>query len=728
MASLADETLQRAVSAMRAGQAEAAERLFKQTLQSAPNHLGALNLFGFFLTSHGRFDEAERHIRLALKAGPASDASLYNYGLVLKALKRPAEALEKLSQALQINSSVAETWNSRGTVFNDLKRYREAMVDFDRAIAINANFADPFVNKGNALTELKSYGDALALYDRALTLNSNLPAAWLGRAKVLFEFKQYDNALAACDRALALKPDLAEAWLGRGNVFYEAGQYDDALAAYDRTVAMKGDLAFGWLGRGNVLADTKRYADALVAYDRALASDSDLDYALGARILSKLMICDWADLDAEIAELLSKLRDGKLPSAPFMLLATTASAADQLQCVRRHLEDRPIFPPLWRGHAYHHDRIRIAYLSADFYEHATASLLTGLFERHDRSRFDVTGLSFGSHQNSPLRQRIEGAFERFVDVRDKSEREIAEFVRTLEIDIAVDLMGFTKNNRLSVLARRPAPIQVNYLGYIGTMGADFIDYVIADEIALPFDQQPFFAEKIVHLPGCFLVTDDRQEIAPHTPSREEAGLPPHGFVFCSFNNSYKLAKSVFEAWMRLLGAVAGSVLWLAESNSDMAVNLRHEARRCGIAPERLVFAPRVPLPQHLARQRLAGLFLDTVPYNAGATGVAALWSGVPMLAMRGQTFVGRMAASMLHSIGAPELVAQSLQEYEALALKLAHDPDLLSGIRRKLQGNLRAAPLFDTERFRRQLEQAYGTMVDIQRKGRGPRSFSVESA
>jgi predicted O-linked N-acetylglucosamine transferase (SPINDLY family) len=726
MASLADETLQRAVSAMRAGQAEAAERLFKQALQSAPNHLGALNLFGLFLTSRGRFDEAERHIRLALKAGPASDASLYNYGLVLKALKRPAEALEKLSQALQINSSVAETWNSRGTVFNDLKRYREAMVDFDRAIAINANFADPFVNKGNTLAELKSHGEALAAYDRALALNSNLPAAWLGRAKVLFEFKQYDNALAACDRALALKPDLAEAWLGRGNVFYEAGRYDNALAAYDRTVALKSDLAFGWLGRGNVLADTKRYADALVAYDRALALDPDLDYALGARILSKLMICDWADLDAEIAGLLSKLRDGKLPSAPFPLLATTASAADQLQCARRHLQDRPIFPPLWRGQAYHHDRIRIAYLSANFYEHATASLLTGLFERHDRSRFDVTGLSFGSHQNSPLRERIEGAFERFVDVRDKSEREIAELVRTLEIDIAVDLMGFTKNNRLSVLARRPAPIQVNYLGYIGTMGADFIDYVIADEIALPFDQQPFFAEKIVHLPGCFLVTDDRQEIAPHTPSREEAGLPPHGFVFCSFNNSYKFAKPVFEAWMGLLGAVPGSVLWLAESSPDMAVNLRREAQRCGIAPERLVLAPRVPLPQHLARQRLAGLFLDTVPYNAGATGVAALWSGVPMLTMRGQTFVARMAASMMHAVGLPELVTDNLEDYEALALKLAYDPELLSGIRRKLQGNLQATLLFDTDRFRGHLEQAYATMVNTWRQGRGPRGFSVE--
>jgi protein O-GlcNAc transferase len=690
MASPADETLRRAISAMQAGQADAAERFFRRTLQSAPNHLGALNLFGVFLTSRGRFDEAERYIQTALKVGPASEATLYNYGGILKALKRPKEALERFSQALQINASVANTWNNRGTVFNDLKRYREAIADFDRAVAVNASFADAFVNKGNTLAELKSYGEALAAYDRALALNSNLPAAWLGRAKILFEFKQYDDASVACGRALALKPDLAEAWLGRANV----------------------------------LADTRRHADALAAYDRALVLDPDLDYAPGARILSKMMICDWADLDTETAGLLAKLRDGKLPSAPFPLLAMSASAADQLQCVRRHLQDRPVFPPLWRAEAYTHERIRVAYLSADFYEHATASLLTGLFERHDRSRFEVTGLSFGPITDSPLRHRIEGAFERFVDVRDKSEREIAELIRELKIDIAVDLMGFTKNNRLSVLARRPAPIQVSYLGYIGTMGADFIDYVIDDEIALPFDQQPFFAEKIVHLPGCFLVTDDRQEISPHTPSRAEAGLPPDGFVFCSFNNIYKLAKPVFEVWMRLLGAVPGSALWLAEANPDMAVNLRREARRCGVAPERIVFALRVPLPEHLARQRLGGLFLDTVPYNAGATGVAALWAGVPVVTVLGQTFVGRMAASMLHAVGLPELVTHNLEEYEALALKLAREPGLLSSIRQKLHDNLGGAPLFDTDRFRRKLEEAYTSMVHIQRRGKTPTQLS----
>jgi len=725
MTSLGDETFHRAVSAMQAGKFDVAERLFRQVLQSTPGHLGALNLFTLLLIRLGRFDEAEHYIQLAVKAGPTSDATLYNYGVILKTLKRPAEALEQFSRALAINASIADTWNNRGTVFNDLKRYREALADFDKAIAINANFAGALVNKGNTLAKLRSYREALAAYDRALALNSSLSPAWLGRANILFEFKQYDEALAACGQALALKPDLAEAWLARGNVFYETGRYDDALAAYDRAVAMKSDLAFGWLGRGNVLAYTKRHAEALAAYDRALALDPDLDYATGAHILSKRMICDWAGLEEETAGLLAKLRDGNLPSAPFPLLATTATAAEQLQCAQRHLRDWPAFSPLWRGEIYAHDRIRIAYLSADFYEHATAFLLAGLFERHDRSRFELTGLSFGPQQDSPLRHRIEGAFEHFIDGRDKSEREIAELVRAREIDIAVDLMGFTKNNRLSILARRPAPIQVNYLGYLGTMGADFIDYVIADEVALPFDQQPFFTEKIVHLPGCFLVTDDRQEISPHTPSRREVGLPENGFVFCSFNNGYKLSKPVFEVWMRLLGAVPGSVLWLAQWNPEMVANLRREVQRSGIAQDRIIFAATVPLPQHLARQRLAGLFLDAVPYNAGATGAAALWSGVPLLTVLGQTFVGRMAASMLHAVGLPELVTQTLKDYEASALKLARNPDLLSGIRHKLQDNLRLTPLFDTKRFARNIEAAYTMVWERYRRSEPPQSFAL---
>jgi protein O-GlcNAc transferase len=760
MTSFVDETLRRAFSAMQAGDVNGAVRLFKQVLQIQPAHVAALNLLTVLLMQLGKFDQAERYARRAAATQATSDVSCYNYALILKALNRPTEALEQFSCALQINPSVAETWNNRGTVLNELKRYREAIADFEQATAINSNYAEAYFNKGgalarlslhaeslaaydhalalnphwaeawvargNVLAELKQYVDASAVFDKALTLQPSLAGAWLGRGNVLANITQYENALASYDRALALKPNLAEACMGRGSVFLALKQYDAAFAAYDKALAIDPDLAEAWHARANAFHALRQYTKAASAYDRALKLDANLKYAEGRRLHAKLHVCDWSNVESDTSRVLTGVREARLVCPPFELLAIGSSGADQLQCAKGFIGDLPPSPTVWRRENYSHKRIRLGYLSGDFREHATAVLLARLFEHHDRSRFEVTGISFGPNQNSPTRQRIERSLEHFIDVRDRSDGEIAELIRTTEIDVLVDLMGITGDNRLNILARRPAPIQVSYLGYIGTMGADFIDYVIADEIALPLDQQPFFAEKIVHLPGCFLVTDDRQEIAPHTPSRAEAGLPPDGFVFCSFNNTYKLAKPVFEMWMRLLGAVPGSVLWLAEANPDMAVNLRREARSCGVAPERIVFAPRVPLPEHLARQRLGGLFLDTVPYNAGATGAAALWSGVPLLTMLGQTFVGRMAASMLHAVGLPELVTHNLEEYEALALKLAREPDLLSSIRQKLHDNLRVAPLFDTDRFRRKLEEGYTTMVHIRRSGEPARNFRVE--
>jgi len=683
---------QRALAAFQAGNVKDAERLFKAVLRRQPKHVAALNLLGIVLTQLGRFAEAENYLRLALEEQANSDATLYNYGVVLKALNRPAEALERFSQALKINASVAETWNNRGTVFNDLKRHGEAVADFDRAMAAKANYPDAFCNKGKALAELKLYKHSLGAYDHALVLKPDLAEAWLGRGNVFIELRQYDYALAAYDRALELKPDLAEAWLGRGTTFYELKRYDDAIAAYGRALALK----------------------------------PNLDYAASLRLRAKLTICDWTDLEAEIAQLLATMKERRLSSDAFAILTIPSSSADQLQCARRCIQDQPTYPPIWRGEVYTHDRIRVAYLSADFHEHPTAYLLAGLFEQHDKSRFEITGISFGPNRDSPMRHRLRGAFEHFVDVWDKSEEDIADLVRRLEIDIAVDLMGHTKDSRLGVFARRPAPIQVSYLGYLGTMGAEFIDYVIADQIALPSDQQKNYTENIVHLPDCFLVNDSRLAIAPYTPSRGDVGLPAEGFLFCSFNNSYKLGRPMFELWMRLLHAVEGSVLWLVETNAEMAVNLRREAQRCGIDPGRIIFAPRIALSEHLARQRLAGLFLDTTPYNAGATGAAALWSGVPLLTMIGKTFVGRMAASMLHAVGLPELVTESLPDYEALALKIATEPALCASLKDKLARNRETYPLFNTERFTRHIEAAYTKMWKRYQGGEKPENFAVD--
>jgi predicted O-linked N-acetylglucosamine transferase (SPINDLY family) len=381
---------------------------------------------------------------------------------------------------------------------------------------------------------------------------------------------------------------------------------------------------------------------------------------------------------------------------------------------------------LWRGERYAHERVKIAYLSADFRNHAVSFLAAGLFERHDRTKFETIAISFTPENSDDMQARLRNAFEKFIDVRNMSDLEVANLIRELEVDIAVDLMGFTGHHRLGILALRPAPIQVNYLGYPATMGADYIDYIIADPHVVTADSEPHYTEKIVRLPDTFMPTDGGRNAAGTPPSRVEAGLPRDGFVFCAFNNPVKITPAVFDVWMSLLRKVDGSVLWLASYDGKSADNLRREAERRGVAAERLIFAPWLPTHEdHLARYRLADLFIDTSPYNAHSTACDALWAGLPVITCLGTTFAGRVAASLLHAIGLQELIANSLPEYEALAIKLATDRPLLDALRTKLAEHRVTHPLFNTDRFRRHIESAFVTMYERHQRGEPPADISV---
>lgn len=720
------ERLHAAFSLHQAGRFVEAGISYREILKRHPDNAVALHGLGALEASLGHFQEARSLMNRSLAIQPSNIHFLENYATILYQSGDYESALQTCGRGLRLNSANAALGYISAIALYKLRRFEDSLAQFDKLLTFQPKHVAGINERGSLLAEMGRYDAASAAFQKALNLAPNYAPAHLNSGNLLGKLHRLDEALHAYDRALALKPDLAEAWIGRGNVFINLKRYDEALAAYEKALTLKPGLAEAWLGRGNVFTNLKRYNEAIAAFDKALALNQELSYAAAARVHAKLHVCDWTNLKAEAAELLSISRE-RVASNPFSLLAIPSSPSDLLQCTRRYVKEQALFAPLWRGEIYSHDRIRVAYLSADFREHPVAYLTVGLFEQHDRSRFEVTGISFGSDQ-SAIRKRVQTAFERFIEAGRQSDQDIAELIRHSEIDIAVDLTGHTWHNRFSVFARRPAPIQVNYLGYLGTLGAKFIDYVIADKIALPFDHQPYFDEKIIHLPNCFLVTDDREEIASWNPSRQEAGLPADGFVFCCFNNSYKLNRSLFDAWMRVLRAVPDSVLWLAQSNDQMIANLRREADRCRVDSARLVFAPRLPLPQHLARQRLAGLFLDTVPYNAGATALAALRSGVPVLTIRGETFVSRIAASMLNAIGLPELVTHNLDDYEALAVKLAREPNLLADLRRRLEDNQPRMPLFDTDRFCRNLEQAYTTIVETQRRVEPPRSFSVECA
>jgi len=472
-----------------------------------------------------------------------------------------------------------------------------------------------------------------------------------------------------------------------------------------------------------------RLDEATESFGRALALKPDQDHLKGIYLHARMHLCDWRDFDVQCAELNADVANGRAATYPFQLLSCASTPAAQLMCARTFVVNKcPAFAdPLWRGEHYGHARIRVAYLSADLRDHPVAYLIAGMFERHDRSRFETVAISFGDDKPSAIRDRLKGAFDRFVDANKMSDREVAKLMRELEVDIAVDLNGFTDGSRPDVFAYKPAPVQVNYLGYAGTLGQDYCDYIIADRFVIPEKSRADYAEKVVYLPESFMVNDIARKISARTPSRAEAGLPEEGFVFCCFNNAYKITPDVFEVWMRLLGQVEGSVLWLSAGNAHAPKNLCREAQARGIAADRLAFAPRVPLNEdHLARVRLADLFLDTLYYNAHTTAADALWAGVPVLTRPGATFASRVAGSLLNAVGLPELITASLADYEVLAVALARDPQRLAAVRQKLARNRDAGPLFDTGRFTRHIEAAYTTMWQRAERGERPQSFAVD--
>lgn len=724
------QLLARAVAAHQAGNLGHAEQLYKLVLQADARQFDALHMLGIVESQRGNFAAGLQRIGEALRVRPNSVDALVNLGRIQGELGRNDDALSTYRKALALDPRSAVAHNNISIVLRRLGRHDEALAACDATLKLAPNYADAWSNRGNVLLDLGRIEEALADYDKALALQPAQAQAQLGRGNVFDKLGRSDDALAAYDRALALNPRSAEAHFGRGNVLHQLGRHAEALAAYDSALAIKPDYAECQQGRGEIFTALRQPVEAIAAYDRALAIDPELAYAEGARLSAKMQICDWSDGEDACGRFSLAVERGERKSRPFVMLLASSSPAQQKVCAERYIADRhpPSPRPLWQGERYRHERIRIAYLSADFRLHPVALLLAGMFEAHDRARFEISGVSFGPDAEDEMRARLRGAFDRLVDVGAQGDRDIAQYMRDMEIDIAVDLNGFTAGSRPNVLAQRPAPVQVNYLGYSGTMGASYMDYILVDRTVIPPEHEAFYTESIAWLPDAFMGNDAARRIAERTPTRGECGLPNTGFVFCCFNAVAKITPELFNIWARLLQAVDGSVLWLSEANAAAEANLRHEAKLRGVSGERLVFAPRLPdAAIHLARQRQADLFLDTLPYNAHATACDALWAGLPVLTCIGSTFAGRVAASLLRATGLSELVTESLSDYEALALQLAGDPARLAGIKAKLARNRLASPLFDTRRFTRNIEAAYIAMWNRHQRGDPPRSFAVDS-
>jgi protein O-GlcNAc transferase len=710
------------------GRYEEALESYRKAMAVAPNNVETLSNRGNALMLLKRYDEALASYDRAIAVRPDYAEAHYNRGNTLKELKRYDEALASYDRALVLRPNLAEAHCNRGVALHELNRIEDALAAYNRALAVRPNYVEALYNRGNSLEGLKRYEQALDSFDQAIALRPALPEAFSNRGNSLRELKQFDAALASYERALALRPDFAEPLSNRGMILHEMMRYEEAVASYDRALVVRPDYIEALSNRGETLQQLRRFDEARADFDRILAINPDHPHAFSGAAFCAINLCDWEARAHSAAGLNAHISGKKSIISSFVLLGYSGDPALQLQCAQNYIQSKiPVLPPpLWSGQTWRHDKIRVAYLSADFRNHATAFLMAELFEKHDRSRFEFIAISFGRDDESETRQRLIAGFDQFHDVRTKNDRDVARLLHELQIDIAVDLKGYTQDARPEILSHRPAPIQVSYLGYPGSMGTPVIDYFIADRIAAPFGLQPFFSEKIVHLPDSYQVNDSHRWITDRAPTRQQAGLPERAFVFCSFNNNWKITPDVFDLWMRLLHQVKGSVLWLLSDNEGAERNLRKEAQRRDVDRSRLIFAGRLSPEQHLARHALADLFLDTLPCNAHTTASDALWAGLPLITCLGQSFAGRVAGSLLHAADLPELVTSNLDEYQTLALKLARDPECLAGIKAKLARNRTTCPLFNTQRFARHIEAAYTTMWEAWQRGEAPKSFSVE--
>jgi predicted O-linked N-acetylglucosamine transferase (SPINDLY family) len=643
-------------------------------------------------------------------------------------LGRLSQAVDMYEGAINLDSEFPDLHNNYGNALLELDRVEDAISSYRRALEIKPDYLEARNNLGNAFRAGGQLEQAIECYRIVLRGSPGLAQAHNNLGNALSDLRQFDEAISCYQRALALAPNFAKAKFNFANTLVAQTLLHDAIPLYKEALELDPNYVEALIELGSALMGIGQPGDAIECFRRAVDLDPNRAKALSMLVFGSNRICDWRDQSDLERKLLDFARSGAESVDPFVistisdesdLLLTCAQAqCKSLTALIHPLADAPRRPRT--------DKIRVAYVSTDFRSHPVAFVTAELFELHDQKQFELHAISLDTEDDSPMRARLEKAFEFWHEASALSDQAVAELLRNLEIDIVVDLMGYTSNCRPGILAHKPVPVQINYLGYPGTMGSNFMDYILLDPFIATPGSDANFAEKIVKLPHSYMPHDSLREIAQATPTRADCGLPDDGFVFCSFNNSFKIRPGNFEIWMRLLDQTPRSVLWLSRNNEKFQENLRVEAAAHGIDPGRIIFAPRTPeMSDHLARQKLADLFLDTLPYNAHVTALDALWVGLPVLTCAGRSFPGRVAGSLLQAIGLPELITSDLDTYEALALKLTREPELLAEYRARLSGNISTAPLFDSLRFTRNLEAAYTTMLDRWHSGADPEAFTV---
>ena len=692
--------------------AEALQSL-DRALAIDPGMLEALNNRGNTLSALGRHDESIASFDRAIAARPGYVEASYNRGNALHAAGRLDEALASYDAVIAVRPDIAQAHNNRARVLQDLGRQEDALAGYDRAVVLVPKYLQAIVGRGTARLALKQPAAALADFDAALRIDPQHAAAHEGRGSALFALRRAEDAVLAFTRCLDIDGTRLDARIQRGNASYELRRYEHTIEDLDAVLAVTPDVAGVVCNRGNALLELKRYDEAAAAFERVQALDAAYPYVAGKRVYAQTMACDWRDFDVLVAEVERGLAEGRAVIEPFAYEAIGTDPMMLRRCAELFAADQfPEQPALVEpGRRLGNDRIRIGYLGGEFRNQATSILAAELFELHDKRRFEIVAFDNGWDDGSMLRRRMNAAFDEVVTIAALPDDAAAHAIAERRIDILVNLNGWFGLGRTGVFARRPAPVQVNYLGFPGTLGAPYLDVIVADAQTIPPGDERAYAERVVRLPHSYQPNDRQRAIGAPT-TRAAQGLPEEAVVFACFNNTYKITPATFASWMRILGAVDGSVLWLLQDNDAATRNLRAAATAHGIDASRLRFAPRTRLDDHLARHACADLFLDTLPYNAHTTASDSLWAGLPVLSCRGSTFPGRVGASLLNALDlADDLLVDDVAAFESRAIELARDRARLARLRERLARARRTAPLFDTPAYCRDLEAAYEAML-----------------
>lgn len=722
---LLENNIQKIIQLHSSGNTDEAISKIKLLIESNPSEAILFNICGVLMKEIGEYEDALSYLDKSIVLKPNYAEAYYNKGITFQELNQIDSAINSYKLAIKYNPKYPEAHNNLGALIKNSRQFEESINYFKKAIEIEPNFVAAWNNLGNAYKDVDLLSDAINCYEKAIKINSKIPELHNNKGNALKELGRYDKAIVSYKKSLDIEPENYETLNNLGVVFDKLGHFNQAIDAYDKAIKINPEFSKGFYNRGQVLNNLQKLPEALASFELAYKLEPGIDFIYGDLLHLKMFLCIWDKFEMHLEELSNKIWAGQKAVNPFPMLALIDDLELQRKVAEIYINKDYSVKNVKELNPYvNHTKIIVGYFSPDFRDHAVSHLSAGMFELHNREKFEIHAFYFGEDAKDKINLRIQEGVDYFHNVQSMSDDEIISISRSLEIDIAIDLCGYTQNSRRELFANRLAPIQVNYLGYTATTGAHYMDYIVADSTIISDSSQ--YTEKIVYMPNSYMVNDTIGENYDRVFTRKEVGLPDQGFIFCCFNNHYKILPKVFESWMRILNEVEDSVLWLAETNEFTTQNLIKEAQKYGIHKNRIIFAPQMTLREdHLNRIKLADLFLDTSPFNAHTTASDALRMGIPLLTCIGESFVSRVAASLLNSLNLNELVVDNIQDYESMAIMLAKNVNKIQIIKEKLQKNLITETLFNTSLFTKNIESAYTKMYERSNNGLEPDDIKV---